>query len=249
MNAAVDIAGLDAFPLDEDFAPAEARLRALARMTEIGMGRMERLHERGLAETQEDAASSDWSQDYAKIARGVRMNISLEDKLERALRDRRAGLEAVRRERDAKAAEQAAARIAADEAAKLAEETTALDAAWRAANAPRLAREATVDEVMVQIIRREHRGEPEEIERLEREVEERLADEYGGYDDYGVVPVSETVRSLCDELELDPDWDRWAGKAWAIEEAEAGVAGSPYVSRKRGGSGEWVIEVAGADSS
>ena len=61
--------------------------------------------------------------------------------------------------------------------------------------------------------------------------------------------VSETVAQLCEQLELEPDWERWAAKDWAIEEAEAGIEGSPYVSRKRGGTGECVIEVGGTDSS
>ena len=45
-------------------------------------------------------------------------------------------------------------------------------------------------------------------------------------------------------------WNHWrildfAREDWAREEARAGVPGSPYVSRERGGSGECVLAVRG----
>jgi hypothetical protein len=58
-------------------------------------------------------------------------------------------------------------------------------------------------------------------------------------------PISETVARLCQALNPDPDWDDFAQEDWAREEARAGVAGSPYVSLDRGGSGACVLAVRG----
>jgi hypothetical protein len=72
-----------------------------------------------------------------------------------------------------------------------------------------------------------------------------LLEEGAGYEAYGDRPVSETVTRLCKALKLEPDWAFFTDEDWAMDEARAGVAGSPYVSRERGGSGECVLAVRG----
>ena len=84
----------------------------------------------------------------------------------------------------------------------------------------------------------------EEVDALDREVAE-LLEEGAEYEGYGDRPVSWTVARLCKALDLDPDWDEWAREDWAKDEARAGVSGSPYVSRERGGTGERVLAVRG----
>ena len=76
-----------------------------------------------------------------------------------------------------------------------------------------------------------------------------LLEEGAGFEAYGERPVSETVIRLCQALNLEPDWDDFARQDWAREEARAGVAGSPYVSRERGGTGECVLPVRGVQGA
>ena len=259
MNAVTDIADLDAEPLDEGVGNAEARVRGAARAGEVGLVLLEvvealalkvgRIVKDGAEDEGLDlkmvAAVRDLAQAYGKVCRSIRQNAMLEDKLESGLRDRVSGLEDARRARALKRAEAEAAKVAAESRAERDAAEAVRVAAWRAANAPRLAREEAVTEVMDEIIHREHRGDERAIERLETEYEERLEDEYGDYQDYGLRSVSETVKRLCEDMDLEPEWERWEKRAWAIEEAEAGVEGSPYVSRERGGTGECVLAVRG----
>ena len=246
VNALTDIAVSDAAPLDEDVAPAEARMGALGLGTEVGLILLEVVKAQGLALRDAVLAGAEapvsqtqaLAQAYAKITRSMRLNLLVEDRLEGGLRDRRRGIEAARAERTS-----AAAKAAAEAARAEAHER------WRQANAAELDREAEVQDVVEKTIGRAHKGDEEEIDRLEREMLELLEEEDGDYADYGLRPVSETVARLCEDLELEPEWERWANKPWAIAEAEAGVAGSPYVSRKRGGLGDCVIGVGGAPGS
>ena len=214
--------------------------------TEVGLILLEAVKAQGLALRDAVLAGDEvkvsdtqaLAQAYAKVTRSMRLNLLVEDRLEAGLRDRRRGIEAARAERA-----QIEAQAAADAAHAEAQER------WRQANAAELDREAEVRDVVEKTIRRAHKGDTEEIDQLEREMLELLEEEDGDYADYGQRPVSETVARLCEALDVEPEWDRWANKPWAVEEAEAGVAGSPYVSRKRGGSGECVIAVGGTDSS
>ncbi len=53
------------------------------------------------------------------------------------------------------------------------------------------------------------------------------------------------MTRLCKALDLEPDWECFAQEDWAKDEARDGVAGSPYVSVERGGTGECVISLRG----
>jgi len=251
MNTMTDIAGQEAEPLDETIGAAEARLRALARLTEMGMSMAEMVHGQALATVEAGKAAEagatasfaigDFGAAFAKVARCVRLTIAQEERLEKALRDRKSGLEASRRAWALKTAEAEAARVEAEARAVLDAAAAEREAAWREANAPRLAREAAVGDVMSDVISRRSRGDWDEVIRLYDEVERLLETEGGDYEDYGQRPVSETVKRLCQKLRLFPEWNLWAKHAWAIEEAEAGVEGSPYVKplepNKPNGSG------------
>ncbi len=246
MNAVIDIVGQEAEPL-EQVRPTQGRLRLLGRGGEVGLAMLDLLESlvgttAELAASEDEGArlkavgaAKDLALAYAKITRSIRQSVLMEEKLDAALRDRLSGLEDARRARALKMAETEAAaecdRIAAEQAE---------------ADAPRLAREAAVEKTMDRIIRLEHRGDAEEIERLDQEVAERLFEDDIEYQGYGLRPVSETVGRLCEEFGLEPDWDRWADTAWAIEEAEAGTPGSPYVAKDRGGTGECVLEARAA---
>ena len=69
-------------------------------------------------------------------------------------------------------------------------------------------------------------GDDSERERLLDALHERLED----MDDLAIGDrsVGEIVASVCQEIELTPDWSLWEAEDWAIEEAEAKTPGSPY---------------------
>jgi len=247
MNAVTDIADLEAEPLDEGIGRAEARARGVARAGEVGLVLLEVVEALALKvgrlvkdQAQDDeapdlkliAAARDLAQAYGKISRSIRQNALLEDRLEAGLQGRTRALEVARRDWTVKMAQADAARAAEAE-----------EAAWQEANGPRLAREAALADAMEQFIYNQA-ADPEEVDALERELAE-LLEEGAGYEAYGDRPVSETVARLCKALDLDPDWARFTHEDWARDEARAGVAGSPYVSRERGGSGECVVMVRG----
>ena len=248
MNTVTDIADLDADPLDEGVESARARLRVLGRASGVGLVLLDVLETLALktAEVARDevaidkaggltavAAARDLSLAYAKVSRSIRQSVLLEEKLETIQRDRASGLEDARRVRALKRAEAEAAKAVADEAAE-----------FQRVHGPRLAREAAVSETMQQISFSREREDAEAMEALDREVAE-LLEEGAGYEAYGERPVSETVARLCKTLDLDPDWEEFAKEDWARDEARDGVAGSPYVSTERGGSGACVLAVRG----
>jgi macrodomain Ter protein organizer (MatP/YcbG family) len=247
MNAATDIVEETAEPLDDGVERGRARLRGLGRAGEVGevlLGLVERLAVRtvrivdGAGEDDAGAlkavaAARDLALAYAKVSRSIRQNALLEDKLEAELRDRISGLEDARRARALKRADAEAAKAAADEKAE-----------YQRVHGPRLAREAIVAEVMEQLIYDRYENEPQQMGVLRSDLAD-LLEEGAGFEAYGDRPVSETVTGLCQALELDPDWEFFAQEDWAKDEARAGVAGSPYVSTERGGTGDCVLAVRG----
>jgi len=244
MNAVTDIADLDAELLDEGIGRAQARMRAVGRAGEVGLVLLEVVEALALKvgrlvkDQAEDealdlktvAAARDLAQAYGKVSRSVRQNALLEDRLEAGLKGRCDALEGARRAWTVNTAEAEAARAAEAE-----------EAAWQEAHGARLEREEIVAEVMQQLTFSQRE---EEVDALDIEFAE-LLEEGAGYEAYGDRPVSWTVARLCKALDLDPDWDEWAQEDWAKDEARAGVAGSPYVSMERGGTGERVLPVRG----
>jgi hypothetical protein len=247
MNAVTDIADREAEPLDEGIGRAEARVRGVARAGEVGLVLLEVVEALALKlgrlvkdQAEDDevpdlkviVAARDLAQAYGKISRSIRQNALLEERLEAGIQGRTRALEVARRAWTVKSAEDDAARAAEAE-----------EAAWREANGARVEREEAVADAMEQLSYNQADA-PEEIDALELEYTE-LLEEGAGYEAYGDRPVSETVARLCKALDLDPDWARFTQEDWAKAEARAGVAGSPYVSRDRGGAGACVLAVRG----
>ena len=255
MNAVTDIADADASPLDEGIGRSQVRLGILGRANGAGLvllDAVEALAVKASRIVKEQAeadgldlavvsAVKDLSMAYSKLVRSVRQNVMLEEKLEAVLRDRVSGVEDARRAQAVKRAEAEAAKAAADE-----------EEAYQQEHGAAIAREQIVADVMEQVLYERYgddNGEYDErLDALQADYAE-LLEEGAGYEDYGDRPVSETVKRLCKALDaeplLEPDWQVFAGEDWAKEEARAGIAGSPYVSVERGGTGECVISIRG----
>ena len=84
-----------------------------------------------------------------------------------------------------------------------------------------------VEEIVVQVIEREAADRPD-LDELTESAREAVWD---GWNDraIGETPVSAVVAKVCTDLGVAVDWSRWEGEDWAVEEAEEGVEGSPFV--------------------
>jgi hypothetical protein len=85
-----------------------------------------------------------------------------------------------------------------------------------------------VERIVARIAKAEHDDDEEEVERLVAEAAERLDDE-DIFEDVLARPIGELVSVLCRDLDLEPDWKRLSGEAWAREEIASGAAGSPFL--------------------
>jgi hypothetical protein len=211
---------------DPDAERTERHMRALARLTEIGMEMAEitavqARAQRDLVNTAERAEmkGGDFALAFAKVSRAVRMSIMLEDKLAVALRLRQAGI---------------AERHRADRRARL-EAERAREA--RAAEDRIDGRQDAIVDAVREVIRAE-RPERLEQERLMKSLD-RLwgwnpdADIFSRPELYiqtggDEALVSEQIAAHCKALGLKPDWTLWKDEDWAVEEAEANTPGSPY---------------------
>jgi hypothetical protein len=219
-----DVDPMDACAFDPDGARTARLLRVLERLTEIGMELAETLavQAKGQRDLQSVAdiagvkecieeriileVKGDFGTAFAKIARGVRLTVMLEDKLAKDWRLRQAGLE---EEYEARRKENLIRR-------------------GQAHREYLVGRKDAVEEVVRETARRQ---------RLDRESREQIDDaldavwnddrfyDYHEHDDWS---VSETIAAICKDFGLTPDWNEWRGEDWAIEEAKAGMPGSPY---------------------
>jgi hypothetical protein len=112
---------------------------------------------------------------------------------------------------------------------------------------PQRARRERHRDLAVDVVRRvarDHCGEgPILVSTMAKEARDRLDTD----DIYGEVlnrPVGELVALICRDLGIEPNWDALAWEAWAQEEMQSGVAGSPFVAAapkrplpRRGGGG------------
>jgi len=241
MNAHADIAAEGAAPdaetpFDPDAVRTERHLFMLNRLGEIGMELAEvtaaqaRVQRDVMAGVSNPGAltpvgQGDFASAFAKISRSVRMTIMLEDKLAKALRLRQAGI---------------AERHAANRRARL-------EAEWareaQAAEDRIDDRQDAILDAVREVIRAER------PERLEQEPLMRSLDRLWALDLEGDVfaqpdlyiqtggdaaLVSKQIAVHCKVLGLKPDWERWRGSFWAVEEAERGAAGSPYAAGATG---------------
>ncbi len=215
----------DAEPAPAGPSPDVARrhLQVLAELTEIGMDLARALRRQVLAQGQlldvADQAGvtevvggeitlvikGDAGLAFSRIARAVRLTLALEARIDQGLQVDQAAM-AVRQAREAAEAE----RIS--EAVRLAD------------------REAVVRRVVEDAIEAECEDDEDRIEDLTEALRERL-EEDEDYEDYAERPIGETIARVCRDLGLSPDWDRWSGEDWAIEEAREAPKGSPYGAR------------------
>ena len=74
--------------------------------------------------------------------------------------------------------------------------------------------------------------DPDEVERLKAELKERLEEEDPDEVFFNRThwPIGEAIALICQDLGLDPDWDRWENRPWARQEAETSPLGSPYAT-------------------
>ena len=162
-----------------------------------------------------------------RMARMVRLSLALAARLD--------GDEPVRR-----------ARFRSDAAA---EREAEADALRRTRDAERMAelveaslREDSVFEVVEATLKAAgmERGE---VQEWVADIQERMAEaEREGEWEYDYVrrPVGAVIAKICEALDPQPDWTRWAGEDWALEEAATNAEGSPYA---RGGAA-WVKRAA-----
>ena len=247
VNTMTDIADLDASPLDEGIEGSQVRLDILGRANGAGLVLLDAVEALAVKaarivkdQAEEEgldlavvSAVKDLSMAYSKLVRSVRQNVLLAEKLEAIFRDRVSGVEDARRTRALKRAEAEAAKAAADE-----------EADYQRVHGAAIAREEAVSDVMEQSIWARYRDESDRMEALQEDYAE-LLEEGAGYEGYGERPITETVTKLCKALDLEPDWACFVWEDWAKAEARDGVAGSPYVSVERGGTGECVISLRG----
>ena len=106
--------------------------------------------------------------------------------------------------------------------APLAEEQARLaKARERAALDPANDHKARVERIVERQARARHPRDEDEVERLMLEACERLDDD-DIYRDVQSRPIGELVARLCQDLGLDPDWQRLSQEAWAQDEIERG---------------------------
>jgi hypothetical protein len=188
---------------------AERRLRVLEELTEIGMELARAL--KPAAEACEDPSDDkahgkgrDPADAFGALSRAIRLTLALEARTDAELRDLKAGIVRVREKKRAKVAKRA--RIAATRE----HEDRRDRLSYLVANLA----EAEI-------------GDGDDFENLCAALEERL-DEDEAYIDCAKWPLRETVERLCKDLALSPDWSRWAGEDWSVDDADGRSPFSPF---------------------
>jgi hypothetical protein len=198
----------------------ERRLRLLQEISDIGMQLMRtlcvdvavehRLEQGTLRDAFGDALDPDAlaaaaapgprdpAATFARLSRAVRLTLTLEGRTDQALSALRAGVAIQLAER---AREQAQAHRDA---------ALAQDAAEAARHKARVHR---VRDIILEVAEYEI-DDMEGLSDIELALDERLEGDpaYAGLPD---LPLEETVRRLCADLQIEPDWSRWAGDGWA----------------------------------
>jgi hypothetical protein len=198
---------MNAQPSTVDHDPAARGQAVLRRQVEM----LEALAETGLALAQRIAQSditapADIAMAFARVSRAVRLACLLQSRLIRDADEARREADRQQRMR------QDRDRIDADQARQERK-------AWAQAIIDRVAQGQTDDE--------------DELEQINDEAAERLdADDI--YGDVLNRPLGELVAIICRHMGLEPDWDRLAQEAWALDEIASGDPGSPFLARAGG---------------
>jgi hypothetical protein len=99
---------------------------------------------------------------------------------------------------------------------------------------PALGRKRRVEDIVERVAMARLGDDDRALDRLMTQACERLDDD-DIYGDVATRPVGELVALICRDLGLEPDWPSLAQEAWAREEIESGVEGSPFVSLRSAG--------------
>ena len=105
---------------------------------------------------------------------------------------------------------------------------------------------ARVERIAERQLKALHGDDGEQVERLMLEACERLDDD-DIYRDVINRPVGELVARICQDLGVEPDWERLAEEAWAQEEMQRGVEGSPFNNLDTGRALPFSAENGGED--
>jgi hypothetical protein len=234
---------------EESRAPAWAReqLEVIRELRDMGMSLARNLTRRVLAETEAIEAAAEAGEpepaprrgavvdpalSFSRISRAVRLTLALEAQTHRQIEDAAA-------RRDARA------RAANDDG--LGDDDLPADARWEDAIAGSLTFEtvrrnlrrhfyADKDHEIRRAVEETIEAtsdDPDEVERLRGELTERLEDEEDVFECRFTWPIGEAIALICQDLGIEPDWDRWETRPWAVKEAEESPKGSPYATRDR----------------
>jgi hypothetical protein len=134
---------------------------------------------------------------FGPLSRAIRLTLALEAKTDAELRDLKAGLTRARAEERAHAAERARIAAAKD-------------------------REARIERVrdLVLNVADAEIEDNDAFDNIYDALDERLELDEANLDCAGR-PLRETVERLCRDLALSPDWSRWAGEGWIVDDAPA----------------------------
>jgi hypothetical protein len=188
-------------------ARAERRLEILQELTEIGMNLARELGREAVEPPAPETAAprSDPAESFARLSRAIRLTLTLETRTDAQLADLRAGVAIeveTRREAAAIRVEQAARMRSADHRAAIRREVeTAFDIEIGDRD-PRRGAFCTA---------------------LESRLRYHLA-----YDDLDSMTLTQAVRRLCADLELNPDWSAWTEEGWAREPGDLRPASSQF---------------------
>ncbi len=158
-----------------------------AARTERCLAMLERLAAKGLAmaEAIEPDGSKDSAGSFAKVSRAVRLTVTLIMKVQEGAR--------VQSERAKLANTRGAGAVD-----RYAELTTG--------------KKARVCELVQDVIDRETPDSADYVDLMEGLHERLLEDD--AYEHIDDLPLRDIVEHLCADLQLNPDWDRWAGEGW-----------------------------------
>src|SRR5471032_1709632 len=194
---------------DPSVLRAERRLRLLEELSEIGMEMARALRpsaeaREGSPDDKAQARRRDPADVFGSLSRAIRLTLALEARTDEELRDLKAGVVRVRQDEQVRTAQRAE----------------------HAAHIDRLIRKGEVSGLVERLAEAEI-GDGDQFENLCAALEERL-DEDEAYQDLDKWPLRETVERLCKDLALSPDWSRWDGEDWSVNDANGRDFFSPF---------------------
>jgi len=219
---------------------AQEQLEVIRELRDMGMSLARNLTRRALAETEAAEAAAEAGEpepaprrgavvdpalSFSRLSRAVRLTLALEAQTYRQIED-------------------AARRRAAANDDMAGDDDLPADARWEDVIAGSLTFETVRRNLRRQFyadkdheIRRAveetieaSSDDPDEVERLRGELKERLEDEEDVFEARFSWPIGEAIGLICQDLGIDPDWDRWETRPWAVKEAKESPKGSPYAT-------------------